>query len=479
VDTTKEYKVFISYSWTTPEHEEWVCDLATRLMENGVEVKFDKWDLKPGQDKYVFMESMVKDKSINRILVICDKGYKEKADNRQGGVGTETQIITPEIYSDVEQEKFIPIIAEKGEQFDSYLPNFIKTRIGIDLSCEDVFEKEYEKLLRLITERPLYRKPIKGQLPSYLFDDEISHFKTKNTNKVLKNALTNRPERANFVILDFIEELKESLYEYQVNHDELKEPYDETVVNLINNLLPLRNDYIEFISNLCKSGINFEIDIIINLFEDIFKFTEFEGSGTYYDSQFDHYRFFIKEMFLYTVIVLIENRLFEKLDILLSTKYFVKTKRNHEKGVDFTRFCFDIKSLDYDRNKRLKLNRLSVQADMLIQRGIVQGKDYKSKLVDAELLLHFLSVIKSSGDMYLWFPATYVYLGHRTMEILKRLVSERHFEKVRVLFGIKDKEEMKTLIRNYKAPYRGYSHCFEDIPSLSEFINPNDICSCK
>jgi hypothetical protein len=52
-------KVFISYSWTTPEHEEWVVDLATRLMHNGVSVVLDKWDLKEGQDVYAFMESMV------------------------------------------------------------------------------------------------------------------------------------------------------------------------------------------------------------------------------------------------------------------------------------------------------------------------------------------------------------------------------------------------------------------------------------
>lgn len=83
-------------------------------MENGIEVKLDKWDLKPGQDKFAFMESVVQDSSIDKVLLICDRGYKEKADIRSGGVGTETQIITPEIYDNVSQNKFIPILAEKG-----------------------------------------------------------------------------------------------------------------------------------------------------------------------------------------------------------------------------------------------------------------------------------------------------------------------------------------------------------------------------
>jgi hypothetical protein len=76
----KVYSVFISYCWTSPEHEKWVHDLALRLMEtDGIDVKLDKWDLKPGQDKFAFMESMVNDNSIDKVLIICDKGYKEKA----------------------------------------------------------------------------------------------------------------------------------------------------------------------------------------------------------------------------------------------------------------------------------------------------------------------------------------------------------------------------------------------------------------
>ena len=168
----KEFKVFISYSWTSPEHEKWVYDLAVRLMENGIEVKFDKWDLQPGQDKYAFMESIVQDETINRVLIICDEGYKSKADNREGGVGTESQIITPEIYGKTNQRKFIPIIAQRGMAFDDYLPVFLKSRIVIDMSSDDVYESGYEKLLRLIAERPEFRKPAKGQLPNYLFEDE-------------------------------------------------------------------------------------------------------------------------------------------------------------------------------------------------------------------------------------------------------------------------------------------------------------------
>ena len=35
-------RTFISYSWSSPGHEEWVIDLATELQESGVHVILDK-----------------------------------------------------------------------------------------------------------------------------------------------------------------------------------------------------------------------------------------------------------------------------------------------------------------------------------------------------------------------------------------------------------------------------------------------------
>ena len=51
-------KAFISYSWTSPEHEKWVLQLAKELEESGIHVIIDKWDLGEGADKYEFMEKL-------------------------------------------------------------------------------------------------------------------------------------------------------------------------------------------------------------------------------------------------------------------------------------------------------------------------------------------------------------------------------------------------------------------------------------
>ena len=85
MESSREHpKVFISYSWAVKDK---VLDLADQLIKDGIQAIIDEYDLKPGNDKYAFMEQQVSDKSIKNVLIICDKTYTEKADHREGGVG--------------------------------------------------------------------------------------------------------------------------------------------------------------------------------------------------------------------------------------------------------------------------------------------------------------------------------------------------------------------------------------------------------
>ncbi|MGV7185690.1 SEFIR domain-containing protein [Xanthomonas axonopodis] len=87
-------RVFISYSWSSPGHQERVRQWAEQLVEDGIDVVFDLWSFKEGDDKFVFMESMVVDETITNVLIFSDERYSEKADAREAGVGAESQIIS-------------------------------------------------------------------------------------------------------------------------------------------------------------------------------------------------------------------------------------------------------------------------------------------------------------------------------------------------------------------------------------------------
>lgn len=161
-------KVFISYSWSSPQHEQWVLDLAERLSRDGVIVVLDKWDLKEGQDKHVFMEQMVNDAGIKKALVVCDSVYQTKANNRKGGVGTETQLISKEVYESTGQEKFIPIIREYDSLGNPCIPHYMASRIYIDLSSDEKFEENYQKLIRNLYDKPSLKRPTLGTPPAYI-----------------------------------------------------------------------------------------------------------------------------------------------------------------------------------------------------------------------------------------------------------------------------------------------------------------------
>lgn len=132
-------KLFISYSWSSPEHEQWVLKLATELRENGIDVILDKWDLKEGQDADAFMEKMVTDETVEKVAIICDKVYAEKADKRKGGAGTEAQIISRKIYEETDQNKFVAVLVERDDDGKPYLPAYYQSRIYIDLSDNNLF----------------------------------------------------------------------------------------------------------------------------------------------------------------------------------------------------------------------------------------------------------------------------------------------------------------------------------------------------
>ncbi len=166
----KQPKVFILYSWSSLDHEDWVLILAKKLRRDGIDVILDKWDIGVGHDKYVFMEQMVTDKDVSKVIIISDRLYKEKADKRIGGVGTESQIISQEIYESVNQDKFIPVVTEYDDRFEPCLPLFLRNRMFIDLSPSANFEENYSLLLRCLFDLPLHFKPALGTPPKHIVD---------------------------------------------------------------------------------------------------------------------------------------------------------------------------------------------------------------------------------------------------------------------------------------------------------------------
>jgi hypothetical protein len=153
--------VFISYSHDSKEHKAWVAGFARRLVDKGVDLLFDQWDLGPGDDVPKFMERAVA--TANRVLMICTEPYVRKADDGKGGVGYEAMVVTGELVRDLGTNKFIPIVRQTSSPWA--LPRCVSTRFYVDLSEGAETDENFEMLLREIHDTPKLVKPPLGRNP--------------------------------------------------------------------------------------------------------------------------------------------------------------------------------------------------------------------------------------------------------------------------------------------------------------------------
>lgn len=148
--------VFISYSWDDENHKKWVLDLANRLVEEGVNVLLDRYELRPGKNLPHFVETSIK--KADRVLIIFTPNYKLKAEKRSGGVGYEYSIMNADLYQgQTTNEKIIPIL-RAGSATDS-IPEFMQQYIHLDMRSDENFETSLNDLLREIYDEPEIVKP--------------------------------------------------------------------------------------------------------------------------------------------------------------------------------------------------------------------------------------------------------------------------------------------------------------------------------
>jgi hypothetical protein len=158
--TIKNPKVFISYSYDSDSHKEWVRDFAITLVENGVDTMLDQW-LHPGDSLTDFMARGISESDF--VLIICTENYKAKSDTRQGGVGHEG-IISGELLQNQNHRKFIPLVKERDHT--RALPIGLLSKLFINFSSNEAFESSMtELLLTLFQKRP--KGPSLGHPPKF------------------------------------------------------------------------------------------------------------------------------------------------------------------------------------------------------------------------------------------------------------------------------------------------------------------------
>ena len=154
--------VFISYSWDSPSHKEWVAKLAKDLADNGIYVLLDEY-LEGGTTLSSFMELGIE--RAKKVLVIGTPNYREKCLGLSSGVAFEESIIRESIFQNLGTKKFI-LCLRLGE-FTQSFPLILSGCKGYDFRKDDNYTTILDDLCRDIYGQPRRPRPKLGDVPDY------------------------------------------------------------------------------------------------------------------------------------------------------------------------------------------------------------------------------------------------------------------------------------------------------------------------
>ena len=404
-------KLFLSYSWSSPEHESFVVRLAAELTESGIHVVFDKWDLKEGQDANAFMEKMVNDPEILKVAMLCDSTYKRKADERKGGVGTESQILSKEIYAANNENKFVAVVLEKDDGGRAIVPTFYSSRIYIDLSDVSHYEAEFERLVRWVFNKPLYQRPEMGDAPSYLSETELVSSGTSTLARRAMAAIKDGRPHAKATLREYFCAVAESLKQFRVELGLAEEEADERVVAMVDAMLPLRDEIVGVFSMVVIYGdVEQTAGAAHQFLEDALPLLERPDEITAWPQySADALRFFLHELFLHFVAISLSSERWDIAATLLGQGYY------SEKAAEYGRpqissyavFKGGVESLVI-RNQRLNLQRTSLHADFIKARA-EHSTVSLTQLMEADFVAYLRAV--TTGER--WWPITLLYATFR------------------------------------------------------------------
>lgn len=194
-------QVFISYSWDSDEHRLWVKKLADELeSDEQFHVIWDGYDLDSFIDKNLYMEKAVAESDC--IISVCTLNYKQKANDRLGGVGIETYLSANEHWDNLQKKKKTKSLVVLKEK--EATPIYLKGHFHADFTDDNQFQKNLLNLKKQLTGEFLFKRPEKKKRNEQLIEltktgDLISLF-YKNKRLVTDKTDFSKDNRIKFEI---------------------------------------------------------------------------------------------------------------------------------------------------------------------------------------------------------------------------------------------------------------------------------------
>ena len=441
-------KVFISYSWSNQAHQNLVREWSERLLADGVDVVLDLYELKEGHDKFAYMERMVTDPNVTHVLVICDKSYAEKADARVKGVGTESQIISKEVYEQVAQSKFIPIVCGFAEDGSPYLPAYLKSRIWIDFSSLEAVNGNWERLIRLLFNKPLNEKPKLGKPPVYVTTNAAAPPSPARAKfDALRQTILQGKGGIDLYRTAFVGACMEYVEAVRVRQRPTVNILGAQIVEECGKLVPVRDQIIDWVLFEAAAAPSEQFtDALVETFEELVETKPIPAEMNEWGTAWaEAHRLFVYETFLYLVAALIKARAYGELHDVFASHYLAPATMRSS-GTAFIRFggfyahCDALNSVLAPAGKRL----LSPAAALLKKQAQREDLTF-ADVMQADLMVLMMAFI--TPDVR-WYPQTLLYSQYgNEFPFFLRCSAHKNFMHLATITGIKDADSLRAAVK--------------------------------
>ena len=340
-------------------------------------------------------------------------------------------------------------MTDEDENGSAHVPIFYKGRIFVDFRSADKFEEKYEELLRWLVDKPQHVKPKLGTVPDSIIQAIPVATATQSRARRSEDAIRQGSTSAAGLIREYGDALYEELKSFAPKEAD-GEPFDETVIIAVASMRP----YLRQVTELVAAVVRFSDDLrnwerVLGVLEQLgtLMFRDPELSS-WHSHQFDPYKILAHDAFLATIALALEEERFELVEAAIKKAYLIKD-RNGAAGPatsNFTAFNQYIESLEY-RKQRLKLNRISLEADLMKQAHPNGSTPSFAALMQADFIL-YTGVLKNQESSS-WYPFSLLYATNRfsPFPIFARSESATYFKRLAPMLGIADVEAFKQRVK--------------------------------
>lgn len=434
-------RVFISYAWTLddPDFKPAVIELADELRQNGIDAILDETHLRPGYDANAFMEQNAT--GADKVLCLCNREYAEKADARKGGAGTEAQVLSPQVFTQIKQERIIPVLFGTDDG-NAYRPTFLSHLIYVDLRLPQRRYDNFEELMRVIFDQPRHVPRELGSVPSFVTEEVVITAPTTTKVRQLEHAaqLGKPAITLNLLTQDVVGVFKEEVAKISGGQVLLDQA---SIQREARSFMPILGDYAKFV-NVVVGDLS-----VVERREALEDFLEFTVSGVYENEA----RYVIAHyLFLHYVAKLIRANAWETIRDLLARSY-VMDRYGQRTTHPFTIFNAEVRHLeDYAARGPL--------ADLLHEFARAAGLN-DAELLEAVLFLMFRAIVHRSADNNeYWYPyelqcspatiPTVLFVRAESRNFLEKLLVALDVESIDDLKG----DEVKREIEGWQGTFR-------------------------